>query len=44
MKSRKWKYALNSWVVVVGVLAVIVLLNVLVTVFVGKFPVKIDLT
>lgn len=44
MKSRKWKYALNSSVVVVGVLAVIILLNVLVSVFVGKFPLKIDLT
>lgn len=44
MKSRKWKYAINSSVVVVGVLAVIVLLNVLVSVFVSKFPLKIDLT
>lgn len=44
MKSRKWKYAVNSSVVVVGVLAVIVLFNVLVSVFVGKFPLKIDLT
>lgn len=44
MKSRKWKYALNSTIVLVGVLAVIVLLNVLVSVFVAKFPLKIDLT
>lgn len=44
MKSRKWKYAVNSWIVAAGVLAVVVLFNITVSVFVEKFPLKIDLT
>ncbi|MCX7714206.1 MAG: GldG family protein [Clostridia bacterium] len=41
---NKRKYLINSSVIVVGVLAIAVLFNILVSVFVAKFPVKIDLT
>lgn len=42
--KKNFKYGLTSTALLVGILAVIVLINVFVTVLVGKFPLKIDLT
>ncbi|MCH5185472.1 MAG: GldG family protein [Oscillospiraceae bacterium] len=43
-KQIRWKYLINSTVMLVGVMAVIIVFNILVSVFVDKFPVKLDLT
>lgn len=42
--KKKLKYGINSSVLVIGVIAVIVALNILVSAVVDKFPIKIDLT
>ncbi len=42
--KRKWKYGIHASVLTVGVIAIILLLNVFVTVLVDKFPLKLDLT
>lgn len=42
--KKNFKYGLTSTALLIGVLAVIVLINVFVTLLVGKFPLKIDLT
>jgi ABC-2 type transport system permease protein len=42
--KKNFKHGLTSCALLVGILAVIVLINVFVTVLVGKFPLKIDLT
>lgn len=42
--NKNKKYRLNAKIVTVGVLAVVVLLNIFVTVLVKKFPIKLDMT
>jgi ABC-2 type transport system permease protein len=45
MKNQKrTKYNINSTVVIIGVLAIVLFVNILATLFVNRFPVKIDLT
>lgn len=42
--KKKWKYGIPASALTAGVVAIILLLNVFVTVLVGKFPLKFDLT
>lgn len=44
MKNKKFKYGLNSTILLIGVLAIIVILNVFVTALVERYPIKVDLT
>lgn len=43
-KKIRWNYLINSTVMFFGIIAIIIVFNILVSVFVDKFPVKIDLT
>jgi len=42
--KKRWNYIINSSVTLIGGIAVILVFNILVSVFVSKFPVKLDLT